>query len=227
MLHQKFDPCLKIRDQTTIPLVNGNVHTYLYIYIYTWYLIYIFIKTHSNCWRLGCWQKPQSFPTFNPVTAFESGLHPFVLKRCLGETCDPGFKPMGPKPVGIHPLTRKHVRKRSRDLPSIFRCQHLWVSGKNTDFQILPFFFTERPWSILKQIVPTLCVREDLNLSKCLFFRSFTGTHFRLPLPPPLDWCSYRFADFFGGWKLQVPKIFPKCLEIRKSADLLWLESFF
>jgi len=42
-----------------------------------------------------------------------------------------------------------------------------------------------------------------------------------------LDWCSYRFADFFGGWKLQVPKIFPKCLEIRKSADLLWLESFF
>lgn len=157
---------------------------HIYIYIYTWYLIYIFIKTHSNCWRLGCWQKPQSFPTFNPVTAFESGLHPCVLKRCLGETCDPGFKPMGPKPVGIHPLTRKHVRKRSRDLPSIFRCQHLWVSGKNTDFQILPFFFTERPWSILKQIVPTLCVREDLNLSKCLFFRSFTGTHFRLPLPP-------------------------------------------
>lgn len=181
------------RPNNNTPSKWQCAYIFRYIYIYTWYLIYIFVKTHSNCWRLGCWQKPQSFPTFNPVTAFESGLHPCVLKRCLGETCDPGFKPMGPKPVGIHPLTRKHVRKRSR--ANI--CEFL---GK-----ILIFRFTERPWSILKQIVPTLCVREDLNLSKCLFFRSFTGTHFRLPLPPhwigvPTDLLTFSVA---GSSKFQ------------------------
>lgn len=130
MLHQKFDPCLKIRDQTTIPLVNGNVHTYLDIYIYIHLIpdIY-FCKNPLELLALGLLTKASEFPNFQPSHGFRVGSSPLCSQTLPGWNLWPRVQTDGTETCGDTPPNKEACSEK-------ISCQHLWVSGKNTDFQI-------------------------------------------------------------------------------------------
>lgn len=123
------------------------IPVYIYIYlIYIYICIHIFIKTHSNCWRLGCWHKTSEFPTFQPSHGFRVGSSPLCSQTLPGwNLWPPGIKPMAPKPVGDTPPNKEACSEKI-SWPSIHFQVPTFVSFWKKKMLIFRsyLFFTER-----------------------------------------------------------------------------------